>query len=120
MEGVEVYWEVDLIKDAEGKQVLDKRGKKARNTVRNIREMLGGCADFVNEKMLLQHILEDKLTCLCMLMPNYPPDIAGRGTKYTWGYLKLRFHNHFNDAKQKIRRTCENGAVTGGIDTSLQ
>jgi hypothetical protein len=100
MDGVEVSWEGDLIKDAEGKQVLDKRGKKARNTVRSVRGMLGGCADFANEKTLLQHVLEDKLACLCMLTPKCHPEIAGRGIEYAWGYSKLRYRNHFNDAKQ--------------------
>jgi hypothetical protein len=101
IDGVEVSWDGDLIKDGDGKQVLDKRGKKMRNTSRSVRRMLEGCDDFANEKFLLQHILEDKLACLCMLTPKCHPEIAGRGIEYAWGYSKLRFRNHFNDAKQK-------------------
>ncbi len=98
---MEVSWDGDLVKDGDGKQVLDKRGKKMRNTSRSVRQMLEGCDNFANEKFLLQHILEDKLTCLCMLTPKCHPEIAGRGIEYAWGYSKLRFRNHFNDVKQK-------------------
>jgi hypothetical protein len=101
MDGVEVSWEGDLIKDDQGRQLLDRHGNKARNRDRSVREMLAGCDDFANEKTLLQHVLEDKLDCLCILTPKCHPEIAGRGIEYAWGYSKLRFRNQFNDAKQK-------------------
>jgi hypothetical protein len=66
-----------------------------------MREMLAGRDNFANEETLLQYILEDKLDCLCMLMPKCHPDTVGHGIKYTWGYSKLHFHNQFKDAKQK-------------------
>jgi hypothetical protein len=101
LDGVDVSWEGDLIKDDQGRQLLDKHGSKARNRDRSVRRMLEGCKDFANEKTLLQHVLEDKLGCLCMLTPKCHPEIAGRGIEYAWGYSKLRFRNQFNDAKQK-------------------
>jgi hypothetical protein len=65
IDGVEVSWDGDLVKDGDGKQVLDKRGKKMRNGSRSVRQMLKKCDNFANEKFLLQHILEDKLTDIC-------------------------------------------------------
>jgi hypothetical protein len=42
MDRVEVSWEGDLIKDMQGRQLLDKHGSKARNTQRSVQEMLAG------------------------------------------------------------------------------
>jgi hypothetical protein len=102
MDGMEVSWEGDLIKDVQqGRQLLDRHGSKARKTQRSVQEMLAGCASFENEKTLLHYVLEDKLDSLCMLMPKCHPEIAGRGIEYAWGYSKLCFHNKINDMKQK-------------------
>jgi hypothetical protein len=61
IDGVLVSWEGDLIKDAQGRQVLDRYGSKARNTQRSVRRMLAGCHDFINEKTFFNTSLKTNL-----------------------------------------------------------
>jgi hypothetical protein len=46
----------------------------------------------------LKYVVEDLLGCHMKLTPKCHPEIAGRGVEYAWGYSKLRFRKHFNDA----------------------
>ena len=95
-------WDGSFLKDADGNFVLDANGRRQLDERTSDRSMLKKCSDFQNEKSQLQHILEDKLGCLCIFTPKCHPEIAGRGIEYAWGYSKMRFRGgEFNDAKGK-------------------
>ena len=72
--------------------------KEIRDPSTSARQILRDCNDIKKEKPQLKYIVEDVLGCHMKLTPKCHPEIAGRGVEYAWGYSKLRFRKHVNDA----------------------
>jgi hypothetical protein len=98
------FWDENLrlpdgrLVSMQGSKATVEGTKEIRNPSTSAREILRSCQDIRSEKPHLKYIVEDLLGCVMKLTPKCHPEIAGRGVEYAWGYSKLRFRKHFNDA----------------------
>jgi hypothetical protein len=98
------FWDENLrlpdgrLVSMQGSKLRTEGTKEIRDPSTSAREILRTCEDIRTEKPQLKYIVEDLLGCHMKLTPKCHPEIAGRGVEYAWGYSKLRFWKHFNDA----------------------
>ena len=66
----------------------------------NAHYLLSSCSDFMEEKTILQELVESRGHIL-ITSPKCHPELAGCGIEYSWGKIKMTFRREVNDTVSK-------------------